>query len=209
MFEIHRIEERSPDDRLQCVGVEWTESREGMRKLIFALMILSVVAGTLIAFLFAAFVRPWWACMAIGLAMMSPVFFLERLSLPGRPRQFLFYRDGRMEAPLGFQAYSARYTSVPGHHSDVVSIEALQTASNLEARETPYSSGVAMYLRDGDVAYLAGRLHRDQARKLAVQLTMTLKRLTDDIAIEPTTRARVHQSSGARHASQPAETLID
>lgn len=210
MFELHRFEERSPDGLLKSVGIEWTENREELRKLVFGLMVLSIVAGTIVAFFVAAFVRPWWACMALGITMMSPMFFLERLSLRGRPREFVFHRDGRMEAPLGFQAYESRHKTVPGHHSAVVSIEAQQTASTLEARQTPFSNGVAMYMRDGDVAYVAGRLHRDSARKLAVQLTLALKDLTEDMAKDTASRAKVHQvSPRGSQRREMSDTIID
>lgn len=190
MFELYRTEERSEDGQLLAVCVEWTESREGLRKLVFGLMACSTIAGAITAFLITAFVQPWWACVAIGLIMMTPIVFLDKVSISGRQRMFVFHRDGHMEAPFGFQAYAARHKSVPGHHAEVKNIEARQTASHLEARETPFSHGVVLIKENGDIAYVAGRLHRDNAHKLAVQLTLALFDLREEVAADAASRSR-------------------
>ncbi len=183
MFDVGTIEEWSDDGQLTAIGVEWSECREHLRKFVFGCMMVSIIAGTITTFLISAFVQQRWLSVVIGLVMMTPIVFFDRLSLlPGRPRVLIFYRDGAIEAPLGFSAYAARYRHVSGSIAGISTMEAMQTASRLEAGETPYNHGVVLTKFDGDLVHVAGHLLPNHAHKLAVQLTLALARLREDMA---------------------------
>jgi len=67
-------------------------------------------------------------------------------------------------------------------HADFASIEVCQVLSNAEAQQTAYSQGVVIIMRNGEKAYVATKLHADEAFKVAVQLTQALAALRDDVA---------------------------
>ncbi len=206
MFECKRIEERNQAGNLVAVGVEWTEHKEWFDTLMALAMFLCLLVGLFTMFLVSPFVKQWWFSVGIGLALVVLGFSLFSVEIPGRPRQLLFYRDGRMLAPLGFAAYAARYKSMSGHLADVVSIEARQTASTHDATKTAYTHGVVLFKRGGDVTYIAKHLHPDAAHKVAVQLTLALTELREALATATTTRAEPRAQGRARPT---VEVFID
>lgn len=185
MTACHRIDRKDADGRLDATGVEWTEHCMWCDVVVGALVGLSFVAGMFAAFAAAliSFKAGLLSLIPAGAAVVlfSPILWRHELRFDGKTRQLLFHRDGRMEVPFGLPFYP-RIRLLTAAHTEVASLEIRQTVNNDMARETAYSSGVAMMLRSGDIVYVAKHLHPDDAQKVAVQLTLALAAMRDDLA---------------------------
>jgi hypothetical protein len=208
MFTCQRFVRRNADNILDATGVEWTESRDGIEGLIFVLMMAGMVSGALVLFFTPAFGSDWWKAACVGLALMSSYRWARGMEIAGTPRQLLFHRDGSIAAPLGFAAYAAKHRSVTGHHDNIASIEARHMA--FKGSSTPNTHGVVLYSRDGDIADVAMHLLPDDAHKVAVQMTLALTELREDLASGTTGQGRRQAQSTARGHSRPVvDVFID
>lgn len=208
MFESQRVETRTAEGILEAAGVAWTERREGLHALGRMLIFLSFVVGLFVVFLGTPMNEEWWIPAGIGLALMVPIFWIEKLPIEGTPRELLFYRDGSTEAPYGL-AFYPRHTSVSGHHADLVSIEARSVATNQQAQHTNHTHGVVLFKRNGDMTYAAKCLHPDEAHKVAVQVMLALTELREDMASEARHGASRQQATRSNRTNKTAEALID
>lgn len=188
-FDWTPIRERDADGRLTAAGLQWTEQR---RTAFGILVVISAIAliGAVPTLLVGASGATWGLFTLVACAMA-----IARLT-PARKRALIFHEDGRTSAPFGFAHHPRRYREVYGTNANVVSIEARGH------RNEPHH--VAMYARNGDVAYVAGRLESDNAHRVAVQLTLALAELRESLGERPAS------SAGAPPAARrPAEALID
>ncbi len=90
-----------------------------------------------------------------------------------------------------------------------VSLEVRQTVSNQEAQRTAHSSGVVMFKRNGDMVYVAKRLHPDYAHKVAVQLMLALTELREELASGVGQGATRQQASRGSRSKATVEVFID
>lgn len=210
MFTCNRIEKRTADRRIARVGVEWTENRERADNLIFALMLLSVMAGGVVLFIVTGFVKAKLVSAGIGLLLMSAPFWAVRINVKGKPRQLVFERDGRMLAPLGFQTYANWCKSIDGTIADIVSIETRNLAERANGNGSIHTYSVVLAKRDGTIVYVARHLLPDEAHKVAVQLNIALKDLRDDLATAAM-KQRPAGKASSRQTSRPTrvEVFID
>ncbi len=207
MFTCQRIAQRKTDI-LDASGVEWTESRDGIEGLVFVLVMAGLVSGALVLFFTPLFGKDWWKAACVGLALLSPYRWARGMEIAGTPRQLLFHRDGRIAAPLGFAAYAAKHRSVTGHHDNIASIEARHMA--FKGASTPNTHGVVLYSRDGDIANVAMHLLPDDAHKVAVQMTLALTELREDLASGKTGQGQRRVQPTARgHARPVVDVFID
>lgn len=208
MFESHRVETRTPEGRIEAIGVAWTEHREGLHRLARMAIVISFIIGVFVAGLGMPMNKEWWTPAGIGLVLMLPIFWVEKISIEGTQRELAFYRDGQIEAPYGF-AFYPRSTSVSGHYCDLVSIEARHCLTNLEAQHTNHTHGVILFKRNGDITYVAKHLHPDEAHKVAVQLSLALTELREDMANEAVQGATRQPAPRSKRNKAAAEALID
>lgn len=194
MMDSRIIEKRDGAGRLAAVAVEWDEGREGLlsAKVLGAglLWIVGIVLGTIGSVFFL-----WWPiALILGGALVWGGFSVLNMDLPGTPRRLEFCRDGRILAPLGFSYYPPRFREVSGGMAVVASIEARQITKPDE--NTPFTHGVVIYKRSGDISYVATTLYPDAAHKVAVQLTAALVAMREEIS-----------SSGVQSAKPTASKL--
>jgi len=190
-FDWKPIRERDAEGRLTAAGVQWTEMRKGAFGTIITIANLSLMgsmAGCVHQQMFRHSNGNLAALWLLGLCVLCVV--AARLA-PGRMRSLVFHADGRTAAPYGLAHYSLRFREMSGHNANIVSIEARAEQSG--------DADVVTFSRSGDVAYVAGHLHRDNAHKVAVQLTLALAELRENLGGE--------QAGGS--AQRRAEALID
>lgn len=103
-----------------------------------------------------------------------------------RPRSLIFEADGRMSAPQRLPEFWWPRYEIRGHHDQVVRIAAVE-------ERRPDGSGMeyraAIYFRSGNIVRVSGPVHRDDAHKIAVQLTLALEELRDALADPRAARA--------------------
>ena len=183
MFEWQPLRERDADGRLVAAGVRWSEHRELAQAgcLSLAVLVCMAGAGTFL-------VSGMGGALVLGLGI-----WLWRCSfrLSGRQRELLFRPDGSMKAPLGFAHYQESCREILGHNADIVSIEM--------RKEGAGDIRVVMFFRGGDVVHAAGSLLPDEAHKIAVQLTLALVELREDMYSSPFRRS----ASSLENASAP------
>lgn len=203
-FECNYLEDRNADGSIETTALQWTEVNEWFETLMLFVGIAAFIGGV-VTLLDG---NPWVPRTALSIAcslflMVSPLLLMSSAVL-GTPRALVFHRDGRIEAPLGFSSYPRSFKHVTGTLADIASIEARQTIRPAQATQTARTHGVVLFKRNGDIAYVAGRLHPDSAHKLAVQMTHALVAIREDIMSATIQRAA---SNPARKS--PVEILID
>ena len=191
-LESEPIRIRDAGGRLVAAGARWSEHRDFAEAGCLALAVLVCLAGAgaLVVSLIDG------SPAIVGLLLLGLGIWLARRSvrIAGSTRELVFDREGGMKAPLGFAHYQAYCREITGHHADIVSIETRnQGAGDLR---------VVMYFRSGNVVYAAGRLQRDEAHRLAVQLSLALAELREAIS-DP------RREAGHGPASVRAEEFID
>lgn len=194
-FDWKPIRERDVDGRLMAAGVQWTEMRKsafGLYITVANLSLMGSVGGCAHQQMFRDSNGGVVALWLLGLCVMCVV--AARLSL-GRMRALIFRADGTTSAPFGFAYYSSRYRAMSGTNANLVSIEARSDGGA--------DAYVAVYSRNGDVTYVAGHLHPDNAHRVAVQLTLALAELRESLGGWPSITGM--PSAARRHA----EVLID
>ena len=158
--------------RLVAAGGRWSEHRDFAEAGCLALAVLVCLAGIV-----GLVVSMMDGSPAIaGLLLLGLGIWLARCSfrIAGCERELVFDREGGMKAPLGFAHYQAICREITGHHADIVSIEMRNEGAG--------DIRVVMFFRSGDVVYAAGRLQRDEAHRLAVQLSLALAELREAIS---------------------------
>jgi hypothetical protein len=208
MFESQRVETRTAEGRVEASGVTWTERREGLHAVARVVILSSFIVGFFILFLGTPMAKDWWKPVAMGLALIAPFLWIEKLPIEGTLRQLLFYRDGSIEATFGL-AFYPRHTSVSGHHADLVSIEARSVATRQQAQHTNHTHGVILFKRNGDMTYVAKHLHPDEAHKVAVQMMLALTQMRDDMASDARQGATRQQAPRVSRFKAEANALIE
>ena len=179
MFTCHRIVKRSQGGPLSSVGLEWTEGRNWLLNIWVASLITLIVLGGLT--LLASMLAGQSVVFLIASCLLGLAALVYKIRLPGRRRQLVFHRKGDILAPLGFSCSPWSHVRVAGTIVDVASIEARSIEKTQDANAR-FTHGVVLYLRNGGTCYVASRLDPDDAHKVAVQLTLGLNELREDMA---------------------------
>lgn len=214
MFECRRLEARNADGRLKVAGAEWTETKEWLETLMFALTLISIMAGVIVLLLVTAFVQAKLVSIGVGIVLLAMPFWLVDRNIKGTRRQLLFGRDGTIRAPLGFAMGYAGSKSIGGTLDDISSIEATPVLS--ERSGSIHTHAVALHKQDGDTVYVAKHLTPDQARKVARQLNLALAAMRAELGADmqartmaaPPRRASSSRPTGPSAPSRKA-ALID
>jgi hypothetical protein len=165
MFEWQPLRERDVDGRLLAAGVRWSENRGVAEALCLSLAVLVCMAGA-----GTILVSGIGGALVLGLGIW---LWRSSFRIAGCKRELVFHRDGGMKAPLGFAHYHESCREILGHNADIVSIEM--------RKEGAGDIRVVMFFRSGDVVHAAGSLLPDEAHKIAVQLTLALAELREDL----------------------------
>ncbi|MDX2265903.1 MAG: hypothetical protein NW215_13160 [Hyphomicrobiales bacterium] len=206
MFKCEIVEDKERSGSLKACGVRWSEAR------IFWERLLNIVANLL---LFIGVPVALWgaACLVLGergAAIIVPGGILAgagyglawlAANMGGVQRELWFYRDGTIRAPFGL-AGNAHHTSIAGHVSDVVSIEAVQVVTPQPPAVAFYPHGVKLYKRNGQIRLVARHLDPEQAHMLAVKLTTALTALREDMI------GGVIRNAAARPGRRKAENVF-
>jgi hypothetical protein len=204
-FECNYLEDRNADGSIEATALQWTEVNAWFETLMLFVAIAAFIGGGVVT-LFGG--NPWIprTPFSIGgsLFLMVSPFLLLSSAVLGTPRALVFHRDGRIAAPLGFSSYPRSFKHVTGTLADIASIEARQTVRPTQGTQTTRTHGVVLFKRNGDIAYVASRLHPDSAHKLAVQMTHALVALREDIMSATIRSAPSHPGRG-----NTVEILID
>lgn len=190
-FVCERTETRSPDKRIATSGVAWSENNYRIEMMAVALFsvvcvvgLFIVVAGCVMTAVPAERFRAI-ALVVSGVCLVWLAFLLLSRPVKGMPRSVVFHRDGRVEYPQGMAWWpKQKWASAP--HTEITSIEARQVQNSIEGSPTDW--GVVIYRRNGDVIEISTGLLRDEAHKVAVQLTQALTAMREDLASLQTAR---------------------
>lgn len=177
-----RIDTKDRNGELTSTGVEWTEGRNWLFYL-KVLGVVSLVGITVACLLGTLFSHQWMLLLGIAAATTTLGVVLMLEPMPGTARRLVFSRDGSIHAPLGLSYYRKSVKRLGATIADVVSFEMKQLVRGGEDEGTPFTHGVVLYKRDGDMTYVASNLHPDDAHKVAVQLTLALVALRADMAV--------------------------
>lgn len=190
-FEYRRLDRRDARNRLEATGLAWTEHNYPLEYLgTFAIAMLCVagllitVLGVIMAASLAGLVKSV-SVLAAGVWLMWFAVKVLPRPIKGTPRSVVFHRDGRVEYAHGLPWWpKIKFASAP--HTEITSIEARPVSNGLQGH--PYDHGVAVFRRNGDIVDVSMSLHRDEAHKVAVQLTQALTVLREDLASLQATR---------------------
>lgn len=188
-FKCEWIQKWAEDDTLEAVGVRWTEYRPFVETASLVLGLPAIVMG--VGAVFSG--HGGGLLFALGGAGLIGAMIYTS----GRPREIVFWRDGRMETPLGLSTGNLR----PGrrwlHHTGIKSIETERLPGT-----GPYTHGVRIFYEGGETSHVAQNLMPDDAHMVAVRLTTALKHLRQHLAQS----ARMGQS---RRTTGSVERVID
>lgn len=157
------IRERDASGALMRAGFEWYERRD-TAFIPFLAGALIFVPGVLYG-LFLVFIdKPLGYPVLIGSALIMWLCWRGMRRGSSLSRALTFDTDGAINTPKGIPGFpNLRRWEMK--HSDTVSIEANMNLSN---------SSVVLFKRGGERELLAQKLSVDEARQVAVQLTMAL-----------------------------------
>ncbi len=206
MFTCHRIVKRSQDGQLSSVGLEWTEGRNWLLNIWAASLMTLIVLGGMVLLASMIAGQPVMFLIASGLLGLAALVY--KTQLPGRRRQLVFHRKGDIRAPLGFSSYPSDRDRVAGTIVDVASIEA-RSIVKTQDNHARFTHGVVLYLRNGGTCYVASRLDPDDAHKVAVQLTLGLNELREDMATGTDHIGWAKQPQGVRQPRRHYDLVID
>lgn len=168
-FKCEWIQKWADDDTLEAVGLRWTEYRPFREGVCLVLGIPGIVLGLA----FALGGHGAGLLFALGGAVLMYVM----IAMPGRPREIVFWRDGRMETPLGLSTGYLR----PGrrwlHHTGIRSVE-----TEVLHKEGTYTHGVRIFYEGGETNHVAKNLMPDDAHMVAVRLSTALRHLRENMA---------------------------
>lgn len=199
-FECRRIDKRDEKNRLVATGVEWTEHNyyaENGGIVFFALVcvagLLAVVIGVLMTASPAVRFKGF-TVVAAGIWLVWFAYTFLSQPVKGTPRSAIFHRDGRVEYEHGLPWWpKEKFSSAP--HTEITSIEAREAARGFQG--PPYNQGVVVYRRNGDIVEISWSLSRDDAHKVAVQLTQALTAIREDLASLATRRSSYKEQVAA------------
>jgi hypothetical protein len=189
-FKCEWIQKWAEDETLEAVGLRWTEGRPFRESVCFIFGGSAFVLG-----LGHALMRG--QADFIPIALGGAVLLAIAIFGPGRVREIVFWRDGRMETPLGLSTGFLWPGERWLHHTGIRSIET-ETIS----REGMYTHGVRIFYEGGETNHVAKNLTPDAAHMVAVRLTTALKHLREHLAQS----ARTGQS---RRTTGSVERVID
>lgn len=188
-FKCEWIQKWAEDDTLEAVGLRWTEYRPFREGLCLILGIPGIVLGLAIG---VGGHGAGFLLVLGGAALIYAMIFM-----PGRPREIVFWRDGRMETPLGLSTGNLR----PGrrwlHHTGIRSVETERLPG-----AGSYTHGVRIFYEGGETSHVAKNLMPDDAHMVAVRLTTALKHLREHLA-------QSARTGHARQTTRSKERVID
>jgi hypothetical protein len=170
-FVCEPFRDKDGDGVVQAAGVRWTEqaSLRGSGLARFMLIGASALIGLYIVFTLGML----GSRGAPALLVEAPLlYFLLRLAFgPFPERALIFRRDGSIEAPHGIPR-EKRVTRLRCRQPEIVSIEVIGAISGMAQ---DWTSGVALITGDGRTIPVGTKLHAEEAREVAVALTMALR----------------------------------
>jgi len=169
-FKCERIERLAKDGTLEAVGIRWTEARPYCDAYGCVLGLCGVFLGIAGCLIRGSADTLIFAVLGAGLVWMVVV-------IPGRSREIVFWRDGRMETELGLSTSFLRPGERWLYHTGIRSIETEQLS-----RQGHYTHGVRIFYEGGETNHVAQNLKPDHAHMVAVRLTMALRQLRENMA---------------------------
>lgn len=170
-FECEPFREKDANGVLQTAGVRWTE-QASLRGSLFARVMLIgaciVIGGYMLLSIGLLGPKATPALVVEG----ALLFFLLKVAFGPLPqRSTIFRRDGSIETPHGLPR-DKRATRLRFSQPDIVSIEVIGAISGMAQ---DWTSSVALITEDGHTIPVGQKLHGEEAREVAVALSMALR----------------------------------
>lgn len=142
-----------------------------------------------------------------GVGLFGLAWGLGRLGwrVPGTVRALVFGVDGGINLS---NASAERRQRLRLPHSEIASIEAEQVVFPKGEDPTPYTHGVRIFFRNGQVVHIAKNIEPDHAHMIAVRLSQALSGLREELAVAAMGTGTVTQM-GARAKPREFERVID
>lgn len=189
-FVCEPFREKDGDGVLQAAGVRWTEqaSLRGSLMARVSLIFACVVVGGYMLFIVGLLGPRGTPVLVVQGALL---FFLLKVAFgPFPERALIFHRDGQIETPHGLPR-EKRVTRLRFRQPEIVSIEVIGAISGMAQ---DWTSGVALITGDGHTVPVGTKLHAEEAREIAVALSMALRDM----------RASVRMPQMPTRAAQPS-----
>jgi len=168
VFEVTPIRDRDEQGRLVSSGAYWTEFQATSYALLFGGGVALFPLGLILAV-----ANPFFALFAWAGGVVAIVAAKKGSRLP---RSLIFTDEGKMLALNGLPFHPGS-SLVEGHHDAIVSVEATgrtypDNPSNSSWKRDAIN--VALIAAGGETIYVSRDLSPEQARNVAVQLTLAL-----------------------------------
>ena len=166
IFECELVESRNKDGSLEACGVRWTEARVGLEWCLDKVLYGAFHLGFWVALLgggwaLMGFVPPFVPIM--GLFIIGAAYWAKDLRelLPSKERELTFWRNGSMLAPFGLSTVHNDPLELLQEHAEINSIEVEQVVQPKGENPLPFTHGVWIAFKDGDVSHIAQNLTPD------------------------------------------------
>ena len=174
------LRERDKSNKLLSAGMHWSEEaswRSGSNQPAMILALVGLGCWVVVFALVAANGAP--VPGLIGLVSFGGLgLYAWRKTLGDLPtRSVVFRRDGTIEAPEGLPR-SASARSIRLHIDQIGSIE---VGPNLSGMPQDWTKSVQIIDKEGQTTAVGQRFHEEEAREVAVGLSLALKELRDEI----------------------------
>ena len=173
MFRCEWLKVPNDDDTYEALGVRWTEARWFSEAILLSAAALMFGGG---AFMLLGGVPAGLLGVLAGVGL-----YFWAMYFPGRPREIVFWRDGRMETPLGLSTNFLWPGQKWLDHTGIKSIEIEQLVSGQGDDKSFYSHGVRIFYDCGEMNHVAKNLSPDQAHMLAVRLNQARLKIKDQM----------------------------
>ncbi len=175
IFQGEIVELHKSDGETVCgYGVEWTEPRQFMEKLLWLVAVaFLIVGGFTTLFAVAAMATPG-STIRVPLAVMAVSSFglfwmigRAAVRLPGKPKVIEFHEDGRI--------WDSEDGEWKMRVDNIRSIEALEVKPKRKPEDSDYTHGVRLITRKGRIFRIAQNLEPDDSVTLAVLLNEAIE----------------------------------
>jgi hypothetical protein len=170
-FVCEPFREKDENGVLQAAGAHWTEAASLRNNLFARLAVIfaCVVIGIYILFTVAMLGSSATPALAVESTLL---FFLLKIAFGPLPeRSVILHRDGKIDTPHGLPR-EKKVRRLRFHQPEIVSIEVIGAISGLAQ---DWTSSVALITGDGHTIPVGAKLHAEEAREVAVALTMALR----------------------------------
>jgi hypothetical protein len=189
-FVCEPFREKDENGVLRSAGVRWTEQASLRGNLLarIAVIFACVVIGGYMLIVLGLLGPKGTPALVVQGALL---FFLLKVAFGPLPeRSVILRRDGVIETPHGLPREKT-VRRLRASQAEIVSIEVIGAISGLAQ---DWTSGVALITEDGHTIPVGQKLHAEEAREIAVALTMALRDM----------RAAVRAPQVAVRAPRPA-----